>query len=153
MTEIAFLASSKPFLIPAEIEEYNNRRIFEREEDAVFFTVWELDEYWKRKIEGLFTMPYVYEVHGLGNRLFLTYVEKYLEMGDVIEIYAVPNQHAFDEYRQHTLSHPEPVEINIGSRTYKDMYGSYKLNPKRLRGDLGSRNYISHFGIATFLNY
>jgi hypothetical protein len=39
MTEITFLASSKPIEIPNEIEEYNNRTVFEREEDVIFFSV------------------------------------------------------------------------------------------------------------------
>ena len=37
MSEITFLASSKPFHIPDEIEEYNNRTFFEREEDFIGF--------------------------------------------------------------------------------------------------------------------
>ncbi|MEH7483418.1 hypothetical protein V7157_20610 [Neobacillus drentensis] len=76
MTQITFLASSKPFEIPDEIEEYNNRTVFEREEDVIFFSVQEVDDYWKKKIEGLFSLPYVYEVNGVGNRLFLTYIGK-----------------------------------------------------------------------------
>jgi len=35
MSEITFLASSKPFQIPADIEEYNNRTVFKREEDLL----------------------------------------------------------------------------------------------------------------------
>ncbi|WP_163103058.1 hypothetical protein [Peribacillus alkalitolerans] len=92
MTEITFLASSKPFEIPDEIEEYNKRTVFESEEDFIFFTVQEADDYWKKEIEGLFSLPYVYEVNGVGNRLFLKYIEKYMELGDVLEIYHVPNQ-------------------------------------------------------------
>ncbi|RFU70545.1 hypothetical protein D0469_06330 [Peribacillus saganii] len=60
MSEIIFLASSKPFKIPDEIEEYNNRKVFEREEEAIFFSVQEVEDYFKRKIEGLFLLPYIY---------------------------------------------------------------------------------------------
>ena len=35
MSEIAFLASPKPFNIPDEIKEYNNRPAFKREEDII----------------------------------------------------------------------------------------------------------------------
>lgn len=61
MTQITFLASSKPFQIPDEIEEYNNRKVFEHEEDAIYFSVQKVDDYWKDKINRLFSMPYIYE--------------------------------------------------------------------------------------------
>lgn len=35
MSEITFIASSKPFIIPDEIEAYNNRTVFERTEDSI----------------------------------------------------------------------------------------------------------------------
>lgn len=37
MSEITFLASSKRIVMPREIEEYNNRNVFEQEEDVAFF--------------------------------------------------------------------------------------------------------------------
>ncbi|MBV7508649.1 hypothetical protein KW850_25880 [Bacillus sp. sid0103] len=153
MTQITFLASSKPFEIPDEIEEYNNRTIFEREEDVIFFSVQEVDDYWKKKIEGLFSLPYVYEVNGVGNRLFLTYIEKYLELGDVLEIYQVPNQHVFEEYKQRLEEHPEPIEVNVGSYTYRNIYGLYQLNSIKWLEDLNHRNYITHRGITTIVKY
>jgi hypothetical protein len=125
MTEIAFLASSKPFEIPDEIEEFNNRTVFERVEDFIFFNVQEIDEYWKKEVVGLFSLPYIYEVNGVGNQLFLKYIEKYMDIGDVLEIYAVPNQHEFEKYKQKMQENPEPIEINVGSYTYRDIYGSY----------------------------
>ncbi|MGG3944161.1 hypothetical protein ABEV54_22415 [Peribacillus psychrosaccharolyticus] len=76
MTDITFLASSKPFQTPCEIEEYNNRRVFDREEEAFFFSVYEVDDYWKDEMNGLFSMPYIYEAQGVRNKLFLTYIEK-----------------------------------------------------------------------------
>lgn len=130
MTEITFLASSKPFQIPGEIEEYNNRRVFDREEEAIFFSVYEVDDYWKDEINGLFSMPYIYEAQGVGNKLFLTYIEKYMEVGDVLEIYHVPNQHAFKKYKQRMEEHPERIEINVGSYTYRTHYGLSHLKLK-----------------------
>ncbi len=66
MTEITFLASSKSFKIPDEIEEYNNRKLFERKEEAIYFSVQEVDEFWRESTSGLFTMPYIYETPGSG---------------------------------------------------------------------------------------
>ncbi|ULT56622.1 hypothetical protein L1999_26895 [Neobacillus drentensis] len=153
MTQITFLASSKPFKIPDEIEEYNNRTFFDREEDAIYFSVQEVDEYWERLVDGLFSLPYIYEVNGVGNRLFLTYIEKYMEVGEVLEIYHVPNQHAFEDYKQRMEAHPEPIEVNVGRFTYQDIYGLYQLHPKKWLEELSHRNYLSHYGITTFIKY
>ncbi|MCU9613156.1 hypothetical protein OEV98_06270 [Caldibacillus lycopersici] len=153
MTEITFLAHSRPFQIPKEIEDYNNRMVFEREEDAISFTVQEIDDYWKDKIAGLFTMPYVYEAHGVGNQLFLTYIEKHMELGDVLEIFHVPNQHAFEEYRQKLEEHPEPIEINVRNHTYQTIYGMYQLQHKNWLDELSHRNYHTPYGVTTFVNY
>jgi len=153
MTSITFLASSKPFRIPAEIEESNNRHLVKRGEDMIFFSVHEIDDYWKEKLDGLFSMPYVYEAEGVGNRFFLTYMEKYMELGEVIEMYYLPSQNDFDEYRERLLEHPEPIEINIGKHTYQTIYGLYQLNPKKWVEELSHRNYITPYGITTFVNY
>ncbi|PKR82652.1 hypothetical protein [Heyndrickxia camelliae] len=153
MTQITFLASSKPFLIPDEIAEYNWRTVFEHEEDAIYFSVQDVDDYWKDKVNGLFSMPYVYEAQGVGNKLFLTYIGKYMEVGDVLEVFQVPNQHAFEEYKQRMEERPEPIEINVGSYTYRTIYGLYQLNLKKWLEELSHRNYFTHFGVTTFVNY
>lgn len=153
MSEITFLASSKPFQIPAEIEEYNNRTVFKREEDPIYFSVQKIDDYWKDKINGLFSMPYVYEAKGVGNKLFLTYLEKYMELGDVLEIYQVPNQHAFQDYKQAIEEHHERIEVNIGSYTFQNIYGKYQLNPKKWLEELSHRTYLTPYGVTKFINY
>lgn len=152
MSEITFLASSNPFRLPAEIEEYNNRTFFEREEDFIQFHVHQLDEAWVVELSGLFSMPYVYKADGVGNRLFLTYIEKYLELGDVLEIYHVPNQHAFKEYRERMEENPEPIEMNVRSLTYRTVNGLYRFHPKTWVDELSHRDYLTPFGITTFLN-
>ncbi|KAA0547144.1 hypothetical protein FZW96_14325 [Bacillus sp. BGMRC 2118] len=153
MTEITFLASSKRLKIPDEIEEYNYRTVFEKEEDAIYFTVQKIDHYWKEKVSGLFTLPYIYEAHGVGNSFFLTYLDKYMELGDVLELYHVRSQNQFDEFRRRMEEAPKPIEINTGSYMYRDIYGSYKLEPKRWLDELRHRNYIGHHGITTFVKY
>ncbi|MFJ5625724.1 hypothetical protein ACIQD3_24400 [Peribacillus loiseleuriae] len=153
MSKITFLASAKPFEIPHEIQEYNNRTVFERIEDYMFFTVHEIGDYWRKEVEGLFSFPYIYEADGVGNPMFLTYIEKYMETGDVFEVYYVPNQHDFESYVDRMLWHPEPIEVNVKSHTYKDTYGTYQLNTKNWLEDLNHRNYITHLGITTFVKY
>ncbi|MBD8025299.1 hypothetical protein H9636_01385 [Ureibacillus sp. Re31] len=153
MTEITFLASSKPFKIPEEIEENNNITVFEREEDVLFFSVQEIDNEWKNSVEGLFSLPYIYEAYGVGNHLFLTYLAKYMEVGDVIEIYNVPSQSDFDQYRRDMEERPEPIEVNVERYTYRNVYGLFQLNPKKWLEELSHRNYISHHGVTTFVKY
>ncbi|WP_079508759.1 hypothetical protein [Mesobacillus jeotgali] len=146
MTEITFLASSRKLEIPREIEEYN----FEREEG---FAVHKIEDYWKNKLDGLFSMPYIYEAFGVGNKRFLRYLEVQMQIGDVFEIYHVRSQNQFDEFRRRMEEAPEPIEVNAGSYTYTDSYGTYLLNPKRWIEELSHRNYISEHGITTFVKY
>ncbi|WP_338779764.1 hypothetical protein [Metabacillus sp. FJAT-52054] len=65
MSDITFLASSKPFIIPDEIQEYNHRTVFERMEDFMELWVSEVDEDgWGDWMKGIFTLPYIYEISG-----------------------------------------------------------------------------------------
>ena len=153
MTEITFLASSKPFKLPEEIEEYNQRTVYETEEDFMFFTVNEAVDGWLQEIHDLFSLPYIYEAEGVGNRLFLTYLEKYMEIGDVLEIYSVPNQHAFLRYKEKIQANPAPIEVNTGSYTYRDSTGLYQFNPKNWVDELSHKNFITHHGITRFEKY
>ena len=153
MTEITFLASSKPFKIPTEIQQYNQRTVFATEEDFMFFTVHEAVDSWLQEIQGVFSLPYIYEAEGIGNRLFLKYIEEYMEIGDVLEVYHVPNQHAFLRYKEKMQSNPEPIEVNTGTYTYRDSSGFYQLNPKKWVEELSHRNYITEHGVTTFVKY
>ncbi|EGA90942.1 hypothetical protein GPDM_02330 [Planococcus donghaensis MPA1U2] len=153
MSEITFLASSKPLKIPEEIQEYNQRTGFENEKDYMFFSVHEVTEGWLQEIRGLLSLPYIYEAEGGGNRLFLTYLEKYIETGEVLEIYSVPNQHALLSYKKKVQEKPEPIEVNMGSYTYRDLSGLYQLNSKKWVEELSHRNYITQHGVTTFVKY
>ncbi|MCM3609796.1 hypothetical protein M4S82_00950 [Planococcus sp. MERTA32b] len=153
MSQITFLASSKPFIMPDEIKELNNRTAYTSEEEAVFFSVQKLDPLWVKEIEGLFSMPYLYEAAGLESPLFLTYLEKYMETGDVLELYSVPNQHALQKYIQRMWENPEPIHVNIGSFTYQDIHGSYQLTPKKWTEELSRKKYITDRSVTTFVKY
>lgn len=153
MSEITFLASSKPFEIPEEIQEYNQRREFENEEDYMFFSVREASKDWLQEVEPLFSMPYIYEAEGVGNGLFLTYLEKYMETGEVLEVYRVPNQHIFPSYKKKVQDEPEPIKVNTASYTYRDASGLYQLKPKNWVEELSHRNYIAQNSITTFVKY
>lgn len=153
MSEITFLASSKPFIMPDEIKEHNSRTAYTSEEEAAFFSVQKIDPLWTKEIEGLFSMPYLYEAEGLESPLFLTYLEKYMETGDVLEIYGVPNQHALAKYIQRMQGNPQPIYIKTGSFTYRDVHGQYQLNPKNWVEELSHKKYISSQGVTTIVKY
>lgn len=154
MSEITFLASSKPFIIPDEIEDYYNHTVFNRMEDFVGLWVNEVDALgWGEYVEGLFTMPYIYEITGAGTKLFLLYLEKYMETGDVLELLYIPNQNDFEYYQKRLVEVPEPIFINIERLTYQDQYGTYQLKPKKWAEELGHKNYLTEFGVATIVKY
>lgn len=153
MSSITFLASVRPFAIPQEIQAKQNQITFKTEEELLFFSVQPLDDYWLKETEGLFTLPYLYEAYGLEHTDFLLYLEKYMETGDVLEIYSVPNQHGFSKYKQKLLERPEPIHINVGSHTYRDSSGLYQLTHDNWVEELSHRLYLSEPSITTFVKY
>ncbi|MCD8500412.1 MAG: hypothetical protein LRY71_00395 [Bacillaceae bacterium] len=153
MSAITFLASSKPFIIPDEIEEFNNRTFSKKE---YFGRLWvhEVEANgWLKCVDGLFTMPYIYEISDANSQLFLLYLEKYMEEGDVLELVDIPNQHAFEWYKQRLLDDPVPIIINVGSFTYQNGNQAYQLNPKRWVEELSRKNYVTQYGVTTIVKY
>jgi hypothetical protein len=149
MTEIQFLASSKPFSIPREIEE-SNGFFFER---GVSFFVNNLDPYWTEIMQPFFMMPYLFEVRGLGNKNFWTYIEHFMEVGDVIELYHISVQNWYQDSIRKMMDNPQHISINIGSRTYENAYGTFKLNKKNWIEELSHRTLVTEYGITTILRY
>ncbi|MBD8015493.1 hypothetical protein [Planococcus wigleyi] len=153
MSSIAFLASLRPFAIPQEMQDKQDQTDFKKEEEFLSFSIQPLDDYWLEETGGLFTLPYLYEAYGLEHEDFLLYLEKYMETGDVLEIYSVPNQHGFSKYKQKLLERPEPIHINVGSHTYRDSSGLYQLTHDNWVTELSHRLYLSEPSITTFVKY
>lgn len=154
MSAITFLASSRPFAIPDEIEEYYNKTTHEKGQQHISLWVRELKSLgWEGLVEDLFHMTYIYEIVGADNSLFLTYLENYMETGDVLELLYIPNQHDFKYYKRKLMEAAEPIYINIGSLTYQDSHGTYKLNPKKWVEELSRRNFITEFGVTMIVKY
>lgn len=154
MSAITFLASSKPFNIPDEIQEYKNRLVFERMEDLISLWVSELnDDGWAELVKGLFTLPYIYELSSADHPLFLIYLEKYMEEGDVLELLHFPNQHEFENDQRRLIEGPEPVIINVGSLTYQNKYGDYTLNAENWVEELSHKKMVTEHGVTTIIKY
>jgi len=149
LSEIQFLASTKPFIIPKEMEE-NNGGFFE---NGLSFTVLDLDPYWIKIVQDILTLPYLYEARGLGNKDFWTYIDKYMEVGDVLELYRIPVQQWYQESIRYVLEDPKHIKINIGSRTYQYEHGIMKLNEKIWLEELSHRILVTEYGVTTIGNY
>ena len=75
MSEIAFLASSKPFNIPDEIEEYNNCSAFKREEDisfSLFKRLMSIGKYIYQTINGRYQLSPKKWVEKISHRKYLS---------------------------------------------------------------------------------
>ncbi|WP_010199880.1 hypothetical protein [Bacillus sp. m3-13] len=149
MSEIQFLASTKPFIIPKEMVE-NNGVFFE---NGWSFSVYDLDPYWIKIVQEILTLPYLYEARGLGNKDFWTYIDKYMEVGDVLELYRIPVQQWYQESIRNVLENSKHIKINIGSRTYQNEYGIFRLNEKTLLEELSHRILVTEYGVTTIENY
>ncbi|MBP3953081.1 hypothetical protein [Bacillus suaedae] len=148
MSEIQFLATTKPFSIPKNIE--NNSVFFGK---GSSFYVWDLDPYWIEIVQPILTLSYLYEASGLGNKDFWTYIDKYMEVGDVLELYRIPVQQWYHAPIRNVLENPMHITINIGSRTYQYEHGKIKLNEKRWLEELSHRTLVTEHGVTTILNY
>ncbi len=82
MSSIQFLAASK-HQNSSLIEGYNHSSIYET---GLSFSVHEADQWWCEVVKPVLSMPYIYEVEGIGNHYFFVYLEKYMELGDVIDL-------------------------------------------------------------------
>ena len=154
MSGYSFIASSKELKLPEEIEAYNHAGIFNDVDKC--FDIWDLteqDEGEREALEKIFTMPYIYYVAGVGNSDFWLYIEKYIEVGDVLELVNIVQQDKAEQLVQGMLANPETIHINVGSLTYQDKYGTYQLQNKNWIEDLNHRTILSNFGVTTIVKY
>ncbi|MFZ0446510.1 MAG: hypothetical protein WAM95_18155 [Bacillus sp. (in: firmicutes)] len=154
MSGYIFLASSKEIELPEKIAEYNNRRIFDEPNKSFTLSVpTEQDEWEIEQLRKIVTMPYIYYIGGLGSEYFWLYLEKYMEVGDVLEIISIYQQDETDIYVQKMLDNPEPIHINVGSLTYTNAYGNFQLNRKKWVDDLMHRTLVTDRGVTTIVKY
>ena len=154
MSGYIFLASSKKIELPEKIAEYNNRRIFDEPNKSFTLSVpTEQDEWEIEQLRKIVTMPYIYYIGGLGSEYFWLYLEKYMEVGDMLEIISIYQQDETDIYVQKMLDNPEPIHINVGSLTYTNAYGTFQLNRKKWVDDLKHRTLVTDRGVTTIVKY
>ncbi|WP_071461567.1 hypothetical protein [Bacillus massilinigeriensis] len=97
-----------------------------------------------------FTLPYVYE-YGEEDFEFVTFLDKIMEFGDVIELYI------YEEGRHGkalSFNYPEEARtINLLNKTYKDQYGQYQLSEKKWKEELVRRTIASKRSVTTVVKY
>lgn len=153
MTTYTFLASSKKIQLPYELVAFNNARVFNESES---FGIGELDgaeEWYKKNLNPIITLPYLYTVSGIGNDDFFLYLEKTMEVGDVLEIETIHSINHIDKSVAKMIRNPQPITINVGSLTYKNSYGEFKLHPKNWLEDLRHRTIVTEYGVTTIVKY
>lgn len=151
MSGFIAIASSKEIILPSEIQEYNDKRIFDIPNKA--FSLSGLHKWEKEGVKQAFTMPYIYDADGVGADYFWIYIKKYMEVGDVLEIISVPNQRYVYEHVRKILENPEHIIINVGSLTYENFLGCFQLNKRDWIEDLKHRTLYTDKGITTIVKY
>lgn len=151
MSGFIAIASSKEIILPNEIQDYNDRRIFDIPNKA--FSISRLHEWEEEGVKQAFTMPYIYDTDGVGDEYFWVYIEKYMEIGDILEIISVPNQAYVYEHARKILDNNERILINVGNRTYESFFGCIQLNKKDWVEDLKYRTLYTDRGITTIVKY
>lgn len=112
----------------------------------------DLDAYWIEIMQPFFTMPYLYEARGW-NKNFWTYIEHFMGVGDVIKLYHIPVQNWYQDLIRKMMHNPQYVSINIGSRTYENVYGTFEFKEKNWIEELAHRTLVTEYGITTILRY
>ena len=104
-------------------------------------------------LRPIITLPYVYQVSGIGNDEFFLYVKETMEVGDVLEIVTIHSINHIENIVAKMVRDPQPITINVGSLTYKNAYGEFMLDEKNWVGDLRHRTIASDYGVTTIVKY
>lgn len=133
MTSYTFLASSKKIQLPDE---------FAADHDA-------------QMLRPIITLPYLYSyVSDISNYDdFLLYVVKSMEVGDVLEVVSIHSINHIENSVAKIVRDPKPITINVGSLTYKNVHGEFRLDEKNWIDDLRHRTIVSDYGVTTIVKY
>ena len=93
---------SRSIILPEEIQEYNHCRIFDEPNKA--FGLIEAGEWYIKDVQRVLTLPYIYEVGGIDSYYFWPYIEKYMEVGDIIELLAIDQQDKVEKVCEQNIS-------------------------------------------------
>ena len=104
-------------------------------------------------LRPIITLPYVYQVSGIGNDEFFLYVKETMEVGDVLEMVTIHSINHIEKIVDKMVNDPQPITINVGSLTYKNAYGEFRLEEKNWVDDLRHRTIASDYGVTTIVKY
>lgn len=104
-------------------------------------------------LRPIITLPYLYSyISGISDD-FLLNVVKSMEVGDVLEIVSIHRINNIEKSVAKMVRDPQPITINVGSLTYKNAYGEFKLQNKNWIEDLRRRTIVSEYGVTTIVKY
>ncbi|WP_199615293.1 hypothetical protein [Paenibacillus alkalitolerans] len=96
------------------------------------------------------TLPYVYEIYGYEKLSLISFLEEFMEFGDVVEIYEYWEGQALPE----SINVPKEARtINLLQRTYKDEFGEYQFDKRNWMEELATRTVVSNRSVTTFVKY
>lgn len=96
------------------------------------------------------TLPYVYEIYGYEKLSFISFLEEFMDFGDVVEIYEYWEGKSFPK----SINVPnEARTIYLLQYTYKDEFGEYQFNKKDWKDNLETRTVVSNRSVTTFVKY
>ncbi len=154
MTSYTFLASSKKIQLQDEIVAEDDARTLHEPNKS--FHVRELDEaeqWYKQMLRPIITLPYLYSyISGISDD-FLLNVVKSMDVGDVLEIVSIHRINHIEKSVAKMVRDPQPITINVGSLTYKNAYGEFRLQKKNWIEDLRRRKIVSEYGVTTIVKY
>lgn len=154
MSEITFLASTKPVLLLMKDEEEINTLETPLNSDVIDFWFNEVEMHdWDKRLSKLLTLPYIYEISDASHPIFLSYLESNFEEGDVFELIYFPNQNDLDLNLELINEKPSNILINLKSFIYQNNSGTFKINPKEWQSILKNKNFVTEFGVTTIVKY
>ena len=154
MTTCTYLASSKEIQLPDEIVPYNDVRIFYEPNESFGVRVLDdAEQSYAQILRPIITLPYMYIVSGVGNDDFFLYLDKTMEVGDVLEIVTIHSINHIEKSVAKMMRESQTITIIVGSLTYKNEYGKFKLPHNNWIDDLRHRTIVSEYGVTTIVKY
>ncbi|MEH7400525.1 MULTISPECIES: hypothetical protein [Bacillaceae] len=97
------------------------------------------------------TLPYVYEIFGYEKLSFISFLEEFMELGDIVEVYEYCDG---KELLPESINNPnEARTINLLQLTYKDELGEYQFDERNWMNELTTRRVVSKRSVTTFMKY
>ncbi len=151
MSEITFLASSKPFIIMRDTLESESPLHQTNEEINEFWVSEVTFPEWRNSLKKVFSLPYIYEISTIQHNQFIHYIKTYLEDGDSVELAYFSNQHDLSHGVTRIIETSDPIIINLKSLVYQDRSGTYQMSTHNWIEELSHKLYVNEYSVTTIM--